>query len=171
MQTPKKQKGAESQASACTPEQNAVQQGSNAGGAESQASACTPKQTAVLQGSNAESAEPTSQAVRERVCSLCRTVQVKVPITRCKPCNSLYNRFIDVRKTVQPLCQNAWDNVDKDRKVAFIRSCRNTAKHEMKGLLRQFLYEEIQLKTAGLNADLKGSMMQLAGLKAVVPDT
>ena len=41
----------------------------------------------------------------------------------------------------------------------------------MKVLLRQLLYEEIQLKTAGLNADLKGSMMQLAGLKAVVQDT
>ena len=66
---------------------------------------------------------------------------------------------------------NAWDNMDKDRKVAFIRSCRNTAHHEMKGLLRQFIYEEMQLKTAGVNADLKGSMRQLAGLRADVPDT
>ena len=72
---------------------------------------------------------------------------------------------------MQPLCQKAWDRLDKGRKAAFIRSCRNTAKHEMKVLLRQLLYEEIQLKTAGLNADLKGSMMQLAGLKAVVQDT
>ena len=75
------------------------------------------------------------------------------------------------RKTMQPLCQNAWDKLDKGRKVAFIRSCRNTAKHEMTTLLRQFLYEEIQLKTTGLNADLKGSMRQLAGLKADLPDT
>ena len=171
MQAPKKQKGAKSQASACTPEQNAVQQGSNAGGAESQASACTPKQTAVLQGSNPESAAPTSQTVRERLCTLCKTVQVKAPITRCLPCNTVYNRITNQKKRMDPWCQDTWDNMDKDRKVAFIRSCRNTYNHELKGLLRQFLYEEMQLKTDGLNADLKGSMRQLAGLKAVVQDT
>ena len=144
MQTPKKQKGAEAQASACTPKQNAVQQGSNAGGAESQASACTPKQTAVLQGSNAESAEPTSQTVRDRLCSLCRTVQVKSAITRCQPCNTLYNRITNQKKRMDPSCQDAWVNADNDMKIDFLRSCRGLAASETNRRLRQFISEDIK---------------------------
>ena len=41
---------------------------------------------------------------------------------------------------------NAWDNIDKDSKADFIRSCRGLAGPTIRGLLRQFIYKEIQFK-------------------------
>ena len=41
---------------------------------------------------------------------------------------------------------NAWDNMDRDKKADFIRSCRGLAGPTIRGLLRQFLYNEIQLR-------------------------
>ena len=47
---------------------------------------------------------------------------------------------------MDPSCQDAWDNVDKDRKVDFIRSCRGLAASETNRRLRQFSSEDSKNK-------------------------
>ena len=68
------------------------------------------------------------------------------PIGRCQPCNALYNRVRNNIRRVDQWIVNAWNNTDKDNKADFIRSCRGLAGPTIRGLLRQFLYNEIQLR-------------------------
>ena len=78
--------------------------------AESQASACTPEQNAAPQGSNAESAEPTRQTglggppKPVKVCDICKTVRAPFGKKRhwvdtrewsnCWDCHGLYKKCV-----------------------------------------------------------------------------
>ena len=79
-------------------------------GAETQASACTPEENAAPQGSNAESAEPTRQKglggppKPVKVCDICKTVRAPLGETsywvdtrewsNCWDCNGLYKKCV-----------------------------------------------------------------------------
>ena len=113
---------------------------------ESQASACTPKQNAAPEGSDAESAEQKTRAGRERLCSLCKKVLVVHPSTRCTPCNTLYNRICVYRKHMDKKSIDIWDKIDKDRKFEFIKhcQCRDLTRAELKCFMRKFVTSELQ---------------------------
>ena len=74
-----------------------------------------------------ESAEPTSEKrpEKERKCCFCKKVQVMPPVTRCKPCNRLYNRVLNAKHSMGQGYIEVWDNMDKDKKVEFIRSAKD----------------------------------------------
>ena len=74
-----------------------------------------------------ESAEPTNKKrpENEKKCCLCKKVQVVPPVTRCKPCNTLYNRLQRARNTMQPHIIEDWDRLDKYKKAEFIMSARH----------------------------------------------
>ena len=118
--------------------------------AESQASACIPKFRGLPpapQGSNAESAKPKSQKGpgkpqkgRERLCSLCKTVQSLR--SHCQPCHSLYNRVYHCKTGLDIESINVWDKIDKGNKADFIRSCRALTSFELKARMKQFISQE-----------------------------
>ena len=90
--------------------------------------------------------QPTSQKGpgNVKLCSLCKKWQVMPPITRCKPCNSLYNRVLNAKKTMGRCSIEVWDNVYKEKKVEFIMSAQDLTASNLRVRLRQFVGEDIE---------------------------
>ena len=89
-----------------------------------------------------ESAEPMCQKrpEKEYMCSLCEKEKVMPPVTRCKPCNRLYEH---VRKAAKkPMGQDyieLWDNMDEDKKIQFIRSAKDLTGRNLEAQLQIFV--------------------------------
>ena len=93
-----------------------------------------------------ESAEPTGEKrpEKERKCCFCKKVQVMPPVTRCKPCNTLYNRVQKAKNSIGAASVEAWDKLEKYRKVEFMMTARHWSGHHLRGQLRLFLERDIK---------------------------
>ena len=120
--------------------------------AGSQASACTPKFRGLPpapQGSNAESAKPTSQEGtgtpqkgRERLCTICKTVQYFWSHCHCQLCHNLYQRVNHWKTGLDIASIKVWDKIDKGRKADFIRSAKSLTGQHLKAQMKQFISED-----------------------------
>ena len=81
------------------------------------------------------------------MCSQCKQVQVIFPITKCKPCNSIYNRVQYYKTLMDEEAIRAWDKMDKDKKAEFIRSASHWFENHLQRQLQQFvdIGEELSL--------------------------
>ena len=91
-----------------------------------------------------DSAEPASLNGPGKLCNQCKMVKVKPPITKCKPCNSLYNRVNNAIKEMRSKSIAAWDDMNKHKKAEFIGLAKDLFGSDLRGRLQQFLEEDIE---------------------------
>ena len=66
------------------------------------------------------------------------------PITRCKPCHTLYMRFSYNRNLMDQRSVDAWNNLNKDKQVEFMKSVKDLTPSNLRVRLRQFVGEDIE---------------------------
>ena len=95
-----------------------------------------------------ESAEPTNEKrpERERTCALCKKVQVMLPVTRCKPCNTLYNRVLNTKYLMGRGSIGVWDDMEKEKRNEFIMSAQDLKGKALKAKLQTYLSQELESK-------------------------
>ena len=69
-----------------------------------------------------ESVPPSDAAmIKQRPCSLCHEVEIPNTLTRCKECNKGYQRILLYKNQLNEASLDAWDNMSKEKKSAFIK--------------------------------------------------
>ena len=62
------------------------------------------------------------------------------PVTRCKPCNRLYERVRKAaKKSMGQDYIELWDNMDEDKKIQFIRSAKDLTGRNLEAQLQIFV--------------------------------
>ena len=104
-----------------------------------------------------ESADPASPngAEKETLCSQCKTVQVKPPITKCKCCNSIYNRVQYYKNLMDEKSMCIWDEMDKDKKAEFIKSAKHWWGNHLKSQLQQFIDKSEETRLEFIRANTR----------------
>ena len=94
-----------------------------------------------------ENAEPRSQKgqATDKWCSLCKNVCIMPPITRCKPCNTIYNRVLNA-KTMDKGSIGVWDDMEKEKTNDFIMSAQDLKGNALKAKLQTYLSQELESK-------------------------
>ena len=96
-----------------------------------------------------DSAEPASPNGPKKMCSQCKKVKVKPPITKCKPCHKLYIRVHYAIKEMRSESIAAWDGMNKDKKAELIKSVNDFTGSDLRSRLRQSLEEDIESNLSG----------------------
>ena len=100
-----------------------------------------------MQAANVASAQQQAPKGGTRACSQCKTETVVFPVARCKPCNTIYNRVLQCKQVMDGSCIQAFDAMDKDKKLDFYNTCRDLTGQHLKGFMKQFLEKEVQTTT------------------------
>ena len=93
-----------------------------------------------------ESAEPTSQNNKETWCSQCKNVKFQHPHTRCKGCNTIYNRALECKKKLDRGSIEAYDKMTKEKKAEFIELAKDHMGKELKAKLQIFISKEVEMQ-------------------------
>ena len=83
------------------------------------------------------------QTGQQRMCSQCKVETVVFPVARCKPCNTIYNRVLQCKKVMDGSCIQAFDAMDKDKKLDFYNTCRDLTGQHLKGFMKQYIDKEV----------------------------
>ena len=100
-----------------------------------------------MQAANVASAQQQAPKGGTRQCSQCKVETVVFPVARCKPCNTIYNRVLQCKKVMDGSCIQAFDAMDKDKKIEFYNTCRELTGQHLKGFMKQFIEKEVQTTT------------------------
>ena len=94
-----------------------------------------------------ESVPPSDSAmIKQRPCSLCHEVEIPNTLTRCKDCNKGYQRILLYKKQLEGASLDAWDNMSKEKKSAFIKENHMLTGDNLKAKIQAVCNEELQRK-------------------------
>ena len=83
---------------------------------------------------------------RTRNCSVCKVVEVVIPISRCKECNAINMRVMRCRESLDEESLKSWDNMSKEKRVEFIKEARGLMGHQLKAKMRMFATQVMENK-------------------------
>ena len=92
-----------------------------------------------------ESVPPSDAAmIKQRPRSLCHEVEIPNALTRCKECNKGYQRILLYKGQLERASLDAWDNMSKEKKSAFIKENHVLTGENLKAEIHAVCNEELQ---------------------------